>query len=618
MLGSIWRQRQLVIMTQIDRMLEQAMALHQQGQHEPAGQLYQQILALNNKHPDAHNLLGVVYVVYKNYKLAEKHLLKSIKLSGGYAPAHYNLGKAYLDQGKLQPAFVAFSRAVKLKPDYVDAVFLLANTRVQLGAVAEAQAGYEKVIKLAPDHFEAHNNLGSVLQDIGCGEASIPHHESAIALNPDFELAYLNLAHALVKLERHEDALPVFEVCLKHCSSAKLYQDFGTTLQQLGRMAEAQQAYLKAIELDAAMGSAYRHLAEITKIDARGEIDIKKVVQAGFSAPDMDEKSKMHLYFAWAKVNDGNKDYVQAFSAYKQGNDLNRHSYKYHKNDTGGFFKNITSAYSEKFLAEDLSSGLGDNRPIFILGMPRSGTTLVEQIISSHSSVTGAGELTYMSDQANSFKGGAIAFHKRFPSMDTGKWREVAEAYLQGLNTYDEGKAHITDKMPHNFQNIGMISKLLPNAKIIHCKRHPIANCLSIYKAYFGAKNAHPYAWDLKELAHYHNLYEDLMAHWRDVLPGRFYEVSYEQLTSNQEEESRKLIEYCGLDWQEACLDFHNTQRKVKTASAFQVRQPMHNQSVDLWKRYGDALQPLLDNLYIPPEYVDEWKLGNLPYAHTG
>jgi len=593
-------------MLNVPQVLQQAIAMHQQGKLKAAANLYQQILQQDSKQSDAHNLIGAVYVASNNYKLAEKHLLKATKYAKDYAPAHYNLGKAYLDQQKYHLALAAFSKAVKLQPEYVDAVFLLANTRVQLGALAEAQTGYEEVIKLAPENFEAHNNLGSVLQDLGWGEASIPHHERAIDLNPNFELAYLNLSYALVKQERHEDALAVFEVCLKYCSSAKLYQNFGTTLQQLGRMAEAQKAYLKAIELDSAMGSAYRHLAEITKIGAQGEIDIKKVVQAGFSAPDMDEKSKMHLYFAWAKVNDGNKDYVQAFSAYKQGNDLNRHSYKYHKNDSVDFFKNITLAYSEKFLEEGLSSGLGDNRPIFILGMPRSGTTLVEQIISSHSSVTGAGELTFMSDQANSFKGGAIAFHKRFPTMGTGKWREVAEAYLQGLNTYDEGKAHITDKMPHNFQNIGMISKLLPNAKIIHCKRHPIANCLSIYKAYFGAKNSHSYAYNLRELAHYHNLYEDLMEHWRDVLPGRFYEVSYEQLTSNQEDESRKLIEYCGLEWQEACLDFHNTERKVKTASAFQVRQPMHNQSVDLWKRYGDALQPLLDNLYLPPEYVDE------------
>ncbi|MDC9720984.1 MAG: sulfotransferase [Gammaproteobacteria bacterium] len=590
-------------MQNINSTLQQAIVLHQQGKLTAAAQLYQQILTVDNKQSDAHNLLGAVYVATKNYKLAEKHLLKATKYAKNYAPAHYNLGKAYLDQQKHHLALAAFSKAVKLQPDYVDAIFLLANTRVQLGVVAQAQAGYEKVIKLSPDHFEAHNNLGSVLQDIGSGEASIPHHELAIALNPKFELAYLNLAYALAKLERHEDALAVFQSCINYCSSARLYQNLGTTLQQLGRMGEAQQAYLKTIELDSTMGSAYRNLAEITKVEANGKIDIKNVVQAGFDAPNMDEKSKMHLYFAWAKVNDGAKNYSLAFAAYKKGNDINRDNYKYSKNDSVELFTHIMSAYSESFLSETSNSGVEENKPIFILGMPRSGTTLVEQIISSHTDVTGAGELSYMGDQTKQYKGGMLAFHKRFSGMGPEKWATIAGAYLQGLNGYDEGKAHITDKMPHNFLNIGMISKLLPNAKIIHCKRHPVANCLSIYKAYFGAKNSHPYAYNLKELAHYHNLYEDLMDHWRAVLPGRFYEVSYEELTSNQEEQSRKLIEYCGLEWQDACLDFYKTDRKVKTASAFQVRQPMHNQSVDLWKRYGDALQPLLDDLYIPPEY---------------
>jgi tetratricopeptide (TPR) repeat protein len=590
-------------MQNINQTLQQAMGLHQQGKLKAAVHLYQQILQQDSKQSDAHNLLGAVYVVAKNYKLAEKHLLKATKFAPGYAPCHYNLGKAYLDQQKFHLALAAFSKAVKLQSDYVDAIFLLANTRVQLGAVAQAQAGYEKVIKLAPENFEAHNNLGSVLQDIGSGEASIPHHKCAIALNPNFELAYLNLAHALVKLERHGDALEVFQDCIKHCSSAKLYQKLGTTLQQLGRMGEAQQAYLKVIELDSTMGSAYRHLAEITKIDNNDAIDIKSIVELGLNVKGMSEHDLMHLNYAWAKVNDGIKNYPAAFFAYKQGNDLNRKSYKYGKNDSVKIFDNITSFYNEKFISQRLDSGLQAGKPIFILGMPRSGTTLVEQIISSHSDVTGAGELPYMADQAKQFKGGALAFHKRFESMGQEQWRDIAQAYLTGLNSYDEGKAHITDKMPHNFLNIGMISKLLPNAKIIHCKRHPMANCLSIYKAYFGAKNSHPYAYNLKELAHYHNLYEDLMDHWRKVLPGRFYEVSYEQLTSNQEQESRKLIEYCGLDWQEACLDFYKTDRKVKTASAFQVRQPMHNQSVGLWKRYGDALQPLLEDLYIPPEY---------------
>jgi tetratricopeptide (TPR) repeat protein len=590
-------------MQNINQTLQQAIVLHQQGKLPAAAQLYQKILAIDNKQSDAHNLLGAVYVATKNYKLAEKHLLKATKYAKNYGPAHYNLGKAYLDQQKHHLALAAFSKAVKLQPDYAEALFLLANTKVQLGAVAEAKPLYELVIKLAPDNFEAHNNLGSALQELGNAEASIPHHQHAIALSPSFELAYRNLGHALVDLERHEDALKVYQTCVKHCTNAKLYQFMGTTLQQLGRMGEAQQAYLKAIEVDPAMGSAYRHLAEITKLNNIDNIDIVAMVKAGFEVKNMDQDSIMHLFFAWAKINDGQKRYPIAFSAYKKGNDIKRKENAYSKSDNSKMFECLKSAYNQKFLAEELNSGLEENTPIFILGMPRSGTTLVEQIISSHTDVTGAGELSYMADQAKRFKGGVLAFHKRFHNMGEAKWEEVAQAYLQGLNRYDEGNAHITDKMPHNFLNIGMISKLFPNAKIIHCKRHPVANCLSIYKAYFGGRNSHPYAYHLKDLAHYHNLYEDLMDHWRKVLPGRFYEVSYEQLTSNQEQESRKLIEYCGLDWQKTCLDFYKTDRKVKTASAFQVRQPMHNQSVDLWKRYGDALQPLLDDLYIPPEY---------------
>jgi len=590
-------------MKNVNQLLQQAIALHQQGNLNAAGPLYLQILVIDNKQSDAHNLLGAIYVATKNFKLAEKHLLKATKYANNYAPAHYNLGKAYLDQQKHHLALAAFSKAVKLQPDYVDALFLLANTRVQLGAVADAQLGYERVIKLAPGNFEAHNNLGSALQELGSAEAALPHHQRAIVLNPKFELAYLNLAHALARLERNQEALDVCQDCLKHCTSAKLYQNYGTTLQQLGRMGDAQQAYWKAIELDPTMGSAYRHLAEITKVDASDDINIESIVKAGLEVKGMDESAMMHLSFAWAKVNDGQKNYPVAFASYKQGNGIKRKERNYNKSTSNQLFTVITSAYNEKFLSQASNSGLTTGKPIFILGMPRSGTTLVEQIISSHTDVTGAGELTYMGDQTNEFKGGELAFHTCFPGMGAEQWQEIAKAYLTGLNGYDEGKAHITDKMPHNFLNIGMITKLLPNAKIIHCKRNPVANCLSIYKAYFGAKNSHPYAYNLKELAHYHNLYEDLMAHWRRVLPGRFYEISYEQLTSNQEQESRQLIEYCGLEWQDACLDFYKTDRKVKTASAFQVRQPMHNQSVDLWKRYGDALQPLLDDLYIPDEY---------------
>ena len=592
-------------MQNLNQTLQQAIALHQRGNLAAASKLYQQILVINKQHSDAHNLLGAVYVATKNFKLAEKHLLKATKHAPDYAPAHYNLGKAYLDQHKHHLALAAFVKAVKLDPNYSDALFLLANTRVALGVVAQAKPLFERVIALTPNNYEAHSNLGSALHELGDHESAIPHFRNAIALKPDFELAYRNLGYALVKLERHEEALEVYQACLKYFTNARLYQFKGTTLQQLGRMDEARVAFLKGIELDPSLGACYRHLAEITKLDNSDGIDVEKIVKEGLDQPNLTEDFIKHVSFAWAKINDGQKNYTTAFKAYKRGNDLKNRENKYRKSDSHALFKLLTSSYNADFLSHAANSGLTETKPIFILGMPRSGTTLVEQIISSHSDVTGAGELSYMADQAKQFKSGLLAFHKLFPKMDQSQWQDIGQAYLNGLNGYDEGRLHITDKMPHNFLNIGMISKLLPNARIIHCKRHPVANCLSIYKAYFGGKNSHPYAYNLKDLAHYHNLYEDLMAHWRQVLPGRFYEVSYEQLTSNQEPESRQLIEYCGLDWQDACLDFYKTKRKVKTASAFQVRQPMHNQSVDLWKRYGEALQPLLDDLYIPEEYRD-------------
>jgi tetratricopeptide (TPR) repeat protein len=318
-------------MQNLNQTLQQAITLHQQGNLVAAGQLYQDILTIDSKQSDAHNLLGAVYVATKEFKLAEKHLLKATKYASHYAPAHYNLGKAYLDQHKLHLALAAFSKAVKLQSDYTDAVFLLANTRVHLGLVADAKPLYEKVIKLAPGNFEAHNNLGSVLQELGDPQTAIVHHQNAIGLKPDFELAYRNLAHALVALERHEEALKVYQTCIEYCESARLYQFIGTTFQQLGRMDEARKAYLKAALVDPAMGSAYRHIAESTRLDNTDGIDVVKIVKEGFEVSNMDEEGRMHLSFAWAKVNDGLKDYPIAFAAYKQGNYIKRKEQAYNK-----------------------------------------------------------------------------------------------------------------------------------------------------------------------------------------------------------------------------------------------------------------------------------------------
>ncbi len=579
--------------------LQKAMQLHQQNKLDAAKALYQDILKQEKNNADAHNLLGAVLLVQKQFKLAEKHLLKAVKLTPKYAPPSYNLGRCYLDQGLPKKALGPVKKAVALDANFTDAIFVLANIHIQLGLISAAEAGYRKVVTHAPGHFEAWNNLGSALQEQDDLEGAIRCHEKAIEIMPKFQLAYVALATALKSMDENLAAIEILNNALQLEEHAIIYHKLGTNYQQLGQMQEAREAYLKAIDLDPSYGHCYRGFADITKVSSAQEVGF---IKDAF-AISMNDEGRMHLNFAWAKVQDTLVNYTEAFAAYKKGNDLHRASFRYGLKEDIQIFNTIKQRYSAEFIANDhCLKGKGAGL-VFILGMPRSGTTLVEQIISSHSDVTGAGELVYMGNYAKHHSGGIVIFHKQFPSMTQDEWCDMAQNYLDKVGLLADGKAVVTDKMPHNFLNMGMIAKLLPEAKIVHCQRHPVANCLSIYKAYFSAKGSHKYAYNLKELGEYHNLYEDLMAHWRKVMPDQFYEIKYEALTTNQEDESRKLLDYCGLEWQDACMDFYKSKRKIKTASVFQVRQPMSTKSVDLWKHYGDALQPLLDVLHIPEEY---------------
>jgi len=581
--------------------LQQAVDLHQQGRLKPAKALYESILIKDKSNVDALNLLGTLLAAEKHFRQAEKYLLKACNLAPKYASANYNLGRVYLEQNLPKKAFGPIFKAVTLKPNFADAVFVLANIQVRLAQYEDAEQGYKKVIKIMPQHYEAWNNLGGVLQEQGKPDKAISCHRQSIQLQPNFQLAYISLATALQATDRQHKAVECLKGAIGVGGGAVIYHKLGVIYQQLGLMEEARDAYLKAIYLEPSFGACYRGYAEITRISSENNIAF---IESARSL-DMNDENRMHFDFAWAKVQDSLKNYDQAFVAYKAGNDLHRASYEYSVKDSEALFRVIKSSYTADFFVNGGSLTGKGSGVVFILGMPRSGTTLVEQIISSHSSVYGAGELEYLGDFGKKFSGGGSRFHRQLPQMDRELWQNLSESYLAETVSLCEGAPYVTDKMPDNFLNIGLIRKLLPEAKIIHCKRHPIANCLSIYKAFFTAKGSHKYAYDLKELAEYHNFYEDLMAHWRQVIPGQFYEVKYEDLTKNQEYESRKLVEYCGLGWEETCLEFYRSKRKIKTASAFQVRQPMSTKSVDLWKQYGVSLQPLIDVLHIPDEYSE-------------
>lgn len=581
--------------------LQQALQLHQQGQLASAEKIYLHLLRINNRDADAHNLLGTVYVAKKHYKSALKHLHKAVKLAPKYPASHYNLGKCYLAMGQAKKALSYLHTAVRLEPDCVDNQFVVANCLVQLGQHEKALIHYQKSISLAPNHVEAINNLGNVWLELKQPEKAIVYHQQALQLAPDYQLAKLSLAETLRSLDRQGEAVELLLQALEFEPHADIYLSLGANYQQLGMLEEAKANYLAAIELTPSCGRAYRGFTEVYK--ARSADDLALIEQGKQHLTTIDDKK--HWAYAMGHCLDAQGQYLQAINYYDQANKLHRQAYQYSTAENVSLFKAIKTSYVANNLAQPQTLGKQGENVIFVLGMPRSGTTLVEQIIASHADVKGAGELSKLDSFSKLYKGGAVRFHQRFAQMSEKELARLANEYIDYVLKLAEGCRYVTDKLPHNFLHIGLIRKILPQAKIVHCQRHPVANCLSIYKAYFSAQGSHKYAYNQQELAAYHNLYEDLMNHWRQQLPGQFYEISYEKLTTNQEQETRRLLAYCGLPWQDACLDFYKSQRKVKTASAFQVRQPMSSKSVDLWKGYASGLKPLLDSLIIPKDYLE-------------
>ncbi|MEJ2452406.1 MAG: sulfotransferase [Gammaproteobacteria bacterium] len=304
----------------------------------------------------------------------------------------------------------------------------------------------------------------------------------------------------------------------------------------------------------------------------------------------------MELAFALGKVYADLKLDAQSFEYYRQGNALKRATLDYSIGQDRELFAAIKQTVTSEFLQRHAGTGCDDATPIFIIGMPRSGTTLTEQILASHSQVHGAGELNELKflieraceSHTQEFPQGLLGLNKTELSA-------IASTYLERLHAYAPGAPRITDKMPHNFLYLGLIHLLFPKAKIIHCLRNPMDNALSIYRALFA--RSHAYAYDLEELGQYYHLYQDLMAHWRELMPGGFYELRYEDLVSDQETQTRRLLDYCELPWEDACLEFYQTSRVVRTASLAQVRQPMHRNSVEAWRRFERQLQPFVQAL---------------------
>ncbi|MEG3620228.1 sulfotransferase [Magnetovibrio sp. PR-2] len=581
----------------VDQALQLALEHHQAGRLQDAESIYRQILQAQPNHHQALNFLGMIAHATGNYDAALDLIGKALGVKPDDAHAHCNKGIVLNSLGRKEEACTCFETSLKFAPHEIEVAFNLGTVLKDLKRDEEACVVFQDVLKKNPRHVPAMNNLGLCLIALNKPGEALQWFDKILGISPDFHNAYFNkgLAHW------HNDDLEIAEALMKNALKMGLDPSganatLGQVCQTDGRIDEAVSYLREAIRLKPDYGKAHMNLARLIKVTSANE-DVR-AMKAAYDGPIADLDDKIALSFALGKVHEDLGEYERSFQFYTEGNALKRGTFhldfEHQFDDLNAIQKTFTPKFHETFS----NTGSTDPTPVFIVGMPRSGTTLVEQIISAHPSVFGAGELYALEEVVRSHFG---SFHDVSEGFSAGKIHpdKLAQAgadYIDRLRQHDEEALHITDKMPANFANIGMIKLMLPNAKVIHCRRDPYDTGLSLYKTFFSNTDV-SYSYDLAEIGAYYKLYTLCMQHWQNVLPGFVYHVDYEDLIDNQDTCSRALVSHIGLDWDDACLQFYKSNRTVKTASLSQVRQPIYKDSVQKWKRFEPWLAPLVEAL---------------------
>ncbi len=535
--------------------LNNLLEYYKTGQYNNAEKLSKLITQEFPQHQFAWKVLDSVLKQTGRLKESLVASQKSAQLGPQDAEAHNNLGGTLLELKRLEEAEISFKQAILIKPDYAVANYNLGNTLQALGRSEEAEASFKQAISLKPDYFIAYNNLGNTLKGLRRLEEAEVSYRQAISIKHDLAITHNNL---------------------------------GNTLQELGRFEEAEASFKEAISINPDYAEAHRHLTVIKKFNLKDKQYLK--MQELYHDKNISEEQLCHINFGLAKACEDLKNFEEAFKHYKQGNQLRKSFSNYNISQDIELFNQLKNSFplieQNSLKLENLKREL---MPIFIVGMPRSGTTLVEQIISSHSEVTGGGELFFIDEF-----GGKIAQGLSDPNKNA--LLNFRKRYLVKLNNFSLSNSIVTDKMPLNFRYIGLLLAAFPEAKIVHTKRDPTAVCWSNYKHYFVSKKMN-YSYKLNYVIKYYELYKNLMKFWTKQFPNKIYDIDYELLTVKQEEETRKLINYIGLNWDDKCFQPQNNTRSIGTASAIQVREKVYQGSSQQWKKYKPFLKGAFDHL---------------------
>jgi len=566
--------------------LQQALNLINHGQLEDALNLLFQIDQTSPGSIDVYHLLSVVFGMSADYEKSELYCKKALEINNKVVIIINNLGTAQKLQGKYDDAIVSFQSAINIQKDYIDPYVNLANLYLEIEETDKAELLinnamdidsnslalnlalgnlrlkqdnnqdainiYENILYSQPQNTDAIINLGQIHEHLGNTDKALEFYYDALDILPGYDQSIIGITSILEKQGRFEEALKLISPVIEKSNNMKLHIIYARNYSRLKDYSKAEEILLNA----------------------------KDMLAIG--------QYKQELLYELGDVRDKLQRYDDAFSAYTQANLINK--IEFNRQATQQSFSDIKSVYTANNLENLVSSGNSSELPVFIIGMPRSGTSLVEKILDSHSQVYGAGELEFIDDIIFELKpdNDNLQYSNWIHDISSSKLQEKAAGYIKNLKQLSPDASYISNKMPHNFIHLGFIQQLFPNAKIIHCTREPKDTALSIFFHQFN--NNHPYASDLTDLYFYYMQYTDLMNHWQNELNLSLFTINYENLINNPQNECKLLLDFCDLQWEDSCLNFHENKRLINTPSYHQVRQPLYKSAVHRHQHYKKHL----------------------------
>lgn len=588
-----------------------------QGRHEDAVGLFEKAIRLDPRQPSAHRKLGEALAAAGRGDEADRHFESYFDrdpVAGRVAEA-----ADHLRAGRADEAIATLRDVLRSHPDNVDAMRYLGMAYWrEKKKPGDAEAWLRRATSVAPDFAAAWMNLGLVLLDNGKPNDAIAAYRRAVQIAPDNAAAWAGAGNAHAQAGQQESSVEAYAKSLAlNPRAAGVHMSHGHALKTVGDQASALAAYRAAIARRPRFGEVYWSMANL-KVFRFEEAEIR-AMEEQLTRGDLTDSERIHFSFALGKAYEDKDDYAAAWSHYDAGNRLQRPLVKHDPLELEKRHEAIRTVFDREFLARHAGNGHEAADPILIVGLPRSGSTLVEQILASHSQVEGTSELPTLGKIATSigrYRRGDVQFPESATELEGQDWRAYGQRYLEDAARHRfTDRVFFTDKMPNNFPLLGLLHLMLPNAKIIDARRHPVDSCIGCYKQLFA--KGQNFTYDLEDLGHYYRDYDAMMNHWRSVLPGKVLTVHYEETVTDLEGQVRRILDHCGLPFEASCVRFHETRRAVRTASSEQVRQPIYFDALGKWRHYAafcewlvEDLKPIVDALPEPVKAASDGRGG--------